>query len=288
MILVAGGTGHLGSHVVQCLRSSLAADDFAVLARDRAKAERVLPTGVEVRIADYDRPEELPKALAGVDKLLFISTMSMNRAEQQKRVVDAAVAAGVGHILYTGLSIRDIESSGVRELMRSHFETEAHIEASGVPFTFLRNTMYAEAIPIIIGPQATEHGIHLPGGTGRVPYASRAEMGEAAANVLLQAGHERKIYEVCGPEAYSYAEIAEVLSKVTGRPLQYHDISPEEHRAALTAAGLPDFMIDLTAGTLQDIREGQYEVERRDLEKLLGRRPMNLIKMIELSMTNQN
>ncbi len=235
MIVVAGGTGQLGSHVVNQLRESDARASFAVLARDRAKSRHLVEQGVEVRLADYDRPDELPRAFAGVKKLLFISTMAMNRAEQQKRVVDAAVAAGVQHIIYTGLAIRDIETSGVRDLMRSHFETEAHIAASGVAFTFLRNTMYAEAIPVIIGPQALERGIFLAGGQGRVPYASRAEMGEAAANVLLQRGHEGKTYQVAGPEAASYEEVARALSEATGRTIAYQNISPAEQLAALEA-----------------------------------------------------
>lgn len=280
LILVAGGTGHLGGRVVEHLLRRAPRPSFAVLARDRVKAARLVEMGVEVRIGDYDNHAALPDRLGDIDKLLLISTMAMNRAEQQKRVVDAAVTAGVRHIVYTGLAIRDIETSGVRDLMRSHFETEAHIEASGVPFTFLRNTMYAEAIPVIAGAGALENGISLAGGEGRVPYASRDEMGEAAANVLTEHGHEGKTYDLAGPEAYSYADVARVLSAIWQRPVAYRDVSAEAHEAALRAAGLPDFMVYLTSGTLRDIREGQYEVDRRDLATLLGRRPMSLREIL--------
>lgn len=276
MILVAGATGNLGREVMKHLTGYGADHEVGVLARDPAKAEVYARLGIPVRIADYDQPETLAQAFAGVSKLLLISTMSMDRAEQQKRVVDAAVAAGVGHIVYTGLAIRDIETSGVRDLMISHFETEDHIRASGVAWTFLRNTMYAEALPVIVGAPAAEGVIILSGGEGQVPYASRAEMGEAAANVLLQTGHEGRTYQITGAQAWSYDEVAMALTAAKGRNFIYQDIAPAIHRKVLTSLGLPPFLIDLTIGTVKDIRDGQYDIESDDLQRLLGRAPTPL------------
>ncbi len=281
MILVAGATGHLGAAVVEQLLRSGATGGFAVLARDPEKAKAFAGQGIDVRIADYDRPETLRAAFSGVDKLLFISTMAMNRAEQQSSVVDAAAAAGVKHIVYTGLALKDIESSGVRDLMISHFQTEDRIKASGMAYTFLRNTMYADAMPIIAGPQATQAGIFLPAGQGKVPYVLRAEMGEATANLLLQEGHEGRTYDIVGEAAYGYDEVARSLSALTGRSLAYHDVPAETLRANMQAAGLPEFPIYLTLGTLQDIKAGRYEIASPALRKLLGRTPKSLDEMVK-------
>ncbi|MPT48792.1 MAG: SDR family oxidoreductase [Sphingobium sp.] len=280
MILIGGSTGQLGKEVVAQLLRHNAKERFVALARDPDKAKIYIDQGIEVRYGDFDDPGKLTAVFDGIDRFLFISTMSTNRGEQQGLVVDAARAAGVRHIVYTGLAIRDIERSGVRDLMASHFETEDRIRESGMKWTFLRNTMYAEAIAQIIGPQALSDGIFLPGGIGRVPYALRTEMGEATANLLLQEGHEGKIYQITGNSAWSYTDIAASLSRMTGRNIPYKEISEEALAATLRASGMPDFPIWLTLGTIRDIRNGQYEITSHDLEMLLGRAPKSLDQML--------
>lgn len=280
MILIGGSTGQLGKEAVAQLLRRKAKGQFAVLARDPQKAKIYADQGIEVRLGDFDTPESLGPAFAGISRFLFISTMSQDRGAQQSRVVDAAGAAGIGHIVYTGLAIRDIATSAVRDLMVSHFETEDRIRASGMQWTVLRNSMYAEAIAQIAGPKALTDGISLPGGAGRVPYALRAEMGEAAANLLLGEGHEGKTYNITGSGAWSYAGIAAGLSRLTGRAIGYQDIPEEALAAGMRAAGIPDFVIWLTLGTIRDIRDGQYDIASRDLEILLGRAPKSLDQML--------
>lgn len=280
MILIGGSTGQLGKEVVAQLLRRKAKGQFAVLARDPEKAKIYADQGIEVRLGDFDTPDSLGPAFAGISRFLFISTMSQDRGAQQSRVVEAARAAGIRHIVYTGLAIRDIATSAVRDLMASHFETEDRIRASGMQWTFLRNGMYAEAIAQIAGPKALTDGFSLPGGTGRVPYALRAEMGEAAANLLLSEGHEGKTCNIAGSDAWSYADIAAGLSRLTGRAIGYQDIPEEALAAGMRAAGIPDFVIWLTMGTIRDIRDGQYDIASRDLEILLGRAPKSLDQML--------
>lgn len=274
MILVTGVTGHLGRATVQHLLASGAKGQFAVLARDPAKAEPYARQGIEVRIADFDAPDTLATAFAGIDTLLLVSTLSLDRSAQQAAVVDAAARAGVKHVVYTGLAIRDIATSATQAIMQSHFDTEAHIRDSGLAYTFLRNTMYADALPIIAGPDAPTRGLFLPGGAGRVPYALRAELGEAAANVLLQPGHEGRIYTLTAPVAWSYQDVAEALE------VTYTNITSDALLKGLVAAGLPDVMVDLTLGTLQDIRSGQYDIASDDLTRLLDRPPLSLSDLV--------
>lgn len=276
MILVSGATGQLGKEVVTQLLNKGAKGKFAVLARDAGKAKFWADQGIEVRIADFDQPDSLVNAFAGIETFLFISTMSMDRGTQQIAVVDAAAKAGVGHIFYTGLAIRDITTSAVRDVMQSHFDTEDHIRRSGMKFTFLRNTMYAEALLQILGPNVLNDGIFLSGGTGAVPYASRAELGEATANALLGGNHDGKTYDMTGASSWSYADIAAGLSRLTGNALPYVDIPEAALADGLKAAGLPDFVIWLTLGTVKDIRDGQYDLASDAMAKLLGREPKDL------------
>lgn len=271
MILVTGATGHLGQSVVQQLKQHLSKNEFAVLARNKDKAKSYINEHIEVRLADFNEPQTLEDTFKGIDKLLLISTMEQNRFEQHQHVIDAAKKSGVKHIVYTSLAIQNIETSAVKDLMISHFQTEEYIKQSGLTYTILRNTMYAEAIPQIIGERALEMGIHVAGGDGKVPYVLRAELGEATANLLMQNGHENQTYDFVGSHAYSYQDIAELLSKIKAEKVDYQELNNDAYRELLKNIGLPEFLIYLTHGTVLDIQQHQYEVHSPILEELLGR-----------------
>lgn len=281
MILITGATGNLGLAVVNQLLKVIETDQFSVLARNETKAEFLKEKGIEVRIGNFDDSLSLENAFTNIDKLLLISTMEQNRFEQHKNVVDAAVKAGVKHIIYTGLAIKDIETSGVKDLMISHFQTENYIKEKGLIYTFLRNTMYADAIPLIAGEEIFERGISLPGGNGKVPYALRREMGEATANLLLQEGHENKTYDITGSKAYSYQDIVIGLNAITGKEVHYTDVDANTFPSILKDAGVPDFPIYLLSGTVDDIRNHQYEINNNTLEMLLGKPTASLIEFLQ-------
>ena len=272
MILVTGATGNLGQSVVKQLQQHLALNEFAVLARNSNKAQHYVAQGIKTIFGDFDQPASLNEAFQGIEKLLLISTMEQNRFEQHKNVIDAAKKAGVKHVFYTSLAIQNIETSAVKDLMISHFQTEDYLKASGLKYTILRNSMYAEAIPQIIGEQAVSTGLALAGGTGTVPYALRSEFGEAAANALMQDGHENKIYSLVGSHAYSYQDIADLLSEISDQKVNYQNLDDASYRDMLKSLGLPDFLVYLTHGTVLDIQQHHYEVQSNDLEMLLGRK----------------
>lgn len=276
MILVTGATGHLGSAVVQQLQKQLSKDQFAILARNPEKSKVLKEQNIEVRQGDFNDPKSLERAFQGITKLLLISTMEMNRFEQHKSVIDVAKKVGVQHIIYTSLAIQNIETSAVKDLMLSHFKTEDYLKQSGLSYTILRNTMYAEAIPQIIGEQALTTGIHLSGGSAKVPYALREELGEATANLLLQEGHENKTHDLVGSTAYSYLDLANILSEIKGNQVSYQDIEEAEYQQLLKTIGLPEFLIYLTHGTVVDIKNEQYEVGSQVLEELLGRKTTSI------------
>lgn len=281
MILVTGATGSLGASVIEYLIKHSSTQAFAALARNETKAAPLKARGVEVRIGDFDQPETLHDAFARVDKLLLISTMASDRLEQHINVINAAKNAGVKHVFYTSLAIRDINTSHVHELMKSHFQTEDYLRQSGLKYTLLRNSMYADAIPLIIGEAVLERGIYLPGGDGKVPYVLRREMGEAAARVLLGENHENKTYNIAGSHAYSYTEVAAQLSQLSGKSVNYMNANPEEFVEQMKKIGLDDFMVYLLNGTVLDIKEHQYDVTKSDLPKLLERESLPLTDMLK-------
>lgn len=281
MILVTGATGHLGSAVIDHLQKMTSKDNFIALARTEEKAKPLRDKGIQVRIGDFDNIDSLSQSFNGIGKLLLISTYSPDRAEQQKAVVDAARHAGVKHIVYTGVSMKDWRTSATKVLMESHFQTEDHIKISGMSYTFLRNTLYADVIPMYVGEKVLESGIYFPAGNGKSPFALRKEMGEAAANVLLQNGHENKIYDITGSALYSFNDIAQLLSALSDKVVNYIDPDPKEYAEKMKQAGVADFMNSMLGNFATDIKSQQCEIVTDDLEKLLGRKPADLKKSLQ-------
>lgn len=281
MLLITGATGNLGSSVVSQLMRKNTNNQFVVTSSNPEGIKKLTAQGLQARLANFGNQNSLNEAFKGVDKLLLISTMDQNRFEQHKNVVDAAKAQGIKHIVYTSLAIKDIQTSGVKDLMMSHFQTEDYIKESGLTYTILRNTMYADALTQILGPNALNQDINLPGGDGKVPYVSRREMGEGIANLLEQDGHENKTYNITGSYSLGYHDVADALSNLNGTEIKYNDISEDVLQDSLKQVGLPEFTIYLHTGTIYDIKTQQYEIEDKRLESLLGRPTASIEEFIE-------
>lgn len=271
MILVTGATGNLGSSVIEQLQKNISKEQFIATSSSDSGVDKLNKKGFKARIANFDNINTLNEAFKGIDKLLLISTMAQNRFEQHKNVIDAAKNQGVKHIIYTSLAIKDINTSGVKDLMISHFETEDYIKSSGLTYTILRNTMYADALGQILGENALNQDINLPAGDGKVPFVLRREMGEGIANLLIQDGHEDKVYAITGSKQFGLNEIAEVLTEISNSKINYNNISSADFNAFLESIGFPEFAIYLHSGTIVDIKSTQYEITDTTLEKLLGR-----------------
>lgn len=280
MILVTGATGSLGTSVVQQLKKHISNEDFIVTSSNQKGVNSLQSEGLNARLANFNDQDTLNIAFQGITKLLLISTMDNNRFEQHKRVIDVAKDQGVQQIVYTSLAIKDIETSGVKDLMISHFQTEDYIKESRLLYTIIRNTMYADALNQILGPDVFEKGINIPGGDGKVPYALRREMGEATANLLLQEAHANNTYDFTGSKSFSYAEVASELSRLSGKTVVYNNITAENFKSNLREVGLSDFNIFLYSGTIYDIKTHQYEIESKTLEELLGRQTASLPSFI--------
>jgi NAD(P)H dehydrogenase (quinone) len=269
MIVVTGATGRLGQLVIGGLLQRVPAAQVIAAVRTPGKAASLAARGVTVRAADYNEPEQLGAAFAGADRVLLISSNDPRQSvTQHAAVTEAARQAGAGLLAYTSLWHADTSA-----LLTAvpHRLTEPIIRDSGVPYTFLRNNLYTDHY----GPQimqAARSGIFVgSAGTGRVASATRADLAAAAVAVLTGNGHENKVYELGGDVAWSYAELAAVLSKITGHEIAYQSISPAEHHALLIAAGIPPVAADLFMNTYTAIAEGQLADTPGDLRALIGR-----------------
>ena len=284
MILVTGATGHFGKAAIDFLiAKGIPSGNIAALVRDEAKAADLKSKGVVVKIGDYLQYDTLVNAFKGVDKLLLVSSSDIeDRSLQQANAVNAAKEAGVKYILYTSFERKnDTESSPIAFIAKAHLETDALIRNSGIPYTIFRNNLYMDFIPVFIGDKVLETGIYWPAGETKAAFATRADMAEAAAVVLTGEGHEGKEYGISNTENVSFNSVAEVLSQIAGKPISYTSPSADEYKSALTQAGVPAAYVDMFASFAEAIKQGEFETNTSDLEKLLGRKPTTLAEYLK-------
>ncbi|RLP68441.1 SDR family oxidoreductase [Mycetocola reblochoni] len=268
-IAVTGATGHLGRHVIDTLLTTQAPADIVAIVRNPDKAAPLAELGVQVRVAPYTDTTALGEALAGVDRLLLISSSEVGqRFAQHKNVIDAAAAAGVRQIAYT--SVLNATTTPLI-LAPEHKATEEYLAASGIATTLLRNGWYTENYAGLVA-EAREHGtVTAAAGEGRVASATRADYAAAAAAVLQDDSHLGKTYELSGDVAWSFAEFADTLSELLGRPVRYASVTPDELAATLTAAGVPADGAGFAAALDADTAAGYLSETTGDLSRLIGR-----------------
>lgn len=269
MIIITAATGQYGRLVIDALlKRGVPASDIVAAVRDLNKAADLAERGVQVREADYDRPETLVPAFTGADQLLLVpSAVYGQRYPQMQHAVAAAAEARAGLIAYA--SFVNTGTSTLR-LGQEHRQTEALIRTSGLPFVMLRNGAYTEMYTNTLGP-ALEHGAILGSArTGKLSAATRADLAEAAAVVLTTTGHTGKAYEL-GGTAFTMADLAAEVSKQTGKTIVYQDLPEPEYAKALAAAGLPEPFADLLADTNTAIANGDWYTDSTDLPQLIGR-----------------
>jgi NAD(P)H dehydrogenase (quinone) len=268
-LLVTGATGKLGRKVVENLLQTVPASQLAVSVRNLDKAEDLRARGVDVRHGDFDVPETLDKAFAGIDRLLIISADGDNetRIRQHTNAVEAAARAKVGFIAYTSLG-NAAESKLF--LAPPHQAAEQAIVKTGIPYSFLRNNWYLEnEIPSIQGVLAGAPWV-TSAESGKVGWALQQEYAEAAAAVLAGEGHENTVYELSG-KPLTQAELVTALGDVLGKEVPLQQVDDEQYADTMKQAGVPEFALPIVVGIQQGIREGQLEIESQDFEKLLGR-----------------
>ena len=278
-IAITGATGQLGHLVIQSLLKHSNPSNLIALVRDQSKAQDLKDLGIELRTFDYDQPENLKQQLSGIDKLLLISANEIGRrTPQHKAVIEAARQANIPYIAYTSLLNADHSPLG---LAQEHRETEALIKASGLSYTFLRNNWYLENYLAGLH-HAIESGVlYGSANDGKISAASRQDYADAAANILLSSGHEDKIYELAHSKSFTLSELAQHISSISGKTVNYINLSDSDYKQGLINAGLPEALVEVIVDADIHTRDGAMFSESKDLETLLGHAPTEISKVIE-------
>ena len=262
-LAVTGSTGRLGGRVAR--RISDAGVEQLLVVRDAARAPKI--PNASVAVASYTDHAAAEKALQGVDTLFMVSgAESLDRVAQHRTFVDAAVAAGVRHVVYT--SFYGASPSSTFTLARDHFATEQYIKRSGLDFTFLRDNIYADFFEFMVGDDGVIRG---PAGEGRVSAVAQDDIADAAATVLVRPdAHAGATYDLTGPEALTMDDVARTLSAVTGRKVGYHEETIDEAYESRARYGAPRWQLDAWVSTYTAIAAGELAGVSAAIEELSG------------------
>jgi uncharacterized protein YbjT (DUF2867 family) len=279
MIVITGATGALNGATADHLLKSVPHQKIAVVARDVAKAGRFAERGVEVRHGDFAEPTTLASAFEGADQLLLVSSSdpTADAVALHTAAINAAVAAGVGRILYTshqGAAPNTPFGPG-----RDHYVTEQLLAESGLPWTSLRNGFYAHSLTWLLGAWQETGRITVPA-DGPVSWTAREDAAEAAAVILSSNGAYDGPTTITANAAPTFAEIAEIASELTGRPIACEVIDPEEWVAGQITQGQPEFMARFLLGMYQAAQQGFFAGTDPLLRNLLGREPKTVREVL--------
>jgi NAD(P)H dehydrogenase (quinone) len=280
-LLVTGASGNLGKAVVAELRR-LGAKKVIAATRTPGRSEELAALGVEEREADFDRPETLQAAFRGAERLLLVSTDSLHapgvRIKQHRAAIQAAVGAGVEHVVYTSLpNAHPTEGPSITD---DHFWTEVALFESGLNWTILRNNLYAEVI-LRIAQFALKTG-KLASATqsqGR-SYVTREDCARTAAAAMLNSTG-KAIYDVTGPASVTHEQIASILSRLSGKSIQYVNVTPEEVEKGLVAAGIPQFAARSVRELDEETSRGYHAIITLTVANLTGRVPMSVENFLQ-------
>lgn len=275
-LLVTGASGHLGRRVVELLLEKGA--HIIAVTRDPAKLADFAKRGVEVRKGSFDDDvETLAKTFSGAARLLIISTDAIDgagtRLKQHTRAVDAAKRAGVKHLVYTSLTNAD--SSPVT-FAPDHAGTERAIIDSGLSYSILRNNWYTEYLQPGVSHALATGDLAGAAGKGTVGYVSREDCAHAAAGALARDVNEKRIYEITGPAAVGYDELASTAAEVFGKPVRYVELPHATFVGVLQGAGLPEPYAIAVASFQTATREGKMGVVTNAVQELSGRAPISV------------
>lgn len=292
-IVITGASGQYGRLATDKLIALGRASDLILITRSPDKLADRTAQGCDVRFGDFDRPESLATAVQGAGKMLLISGTRVGaRVVQHKAAIDAAVAAGVGHIAYT--SFVDIDEANPAIVTVDHRDTERLIEASGMAWTMLRDAHYADAMILNAAPGFIASGAWLTSTNGaREAMVWREDCVDSAVAVLTTPGHENKVYRITGPNRENFAEVAAMLNDILGCSIELVETDDDGMYAMFDAMGIPREPVDdqSVAGLPWNsddmvsferaIREGFLDICTDDVERLTGRKPRSVRQLIE-------
>lgn len=273
MIVVTGASGQLGRRTVEYLRDRTDAARVRALSRTPAQ---VADLGVTTGRADFDDPDGLPRAFDGAERLLVISTDEMGldgrRITQHTNAIQAAAKAGVGHVIYTSV-VHATDPDNPSPVAQEHGATERALVDSGLPYTVLRANWYTDVL-LWLAPDAVAGGVLADSsGDGATSYVTRDDLAAVAAALLAGGGHQGETLDVTGPAAVTPAEVAAILTEVTGVRVAYQALADDEVVSAMVAQGQPEPMAQVFAASYRAVREGWHDPVSDVVARVAGRSP---------------
>ncbi|MBV1866649.1 MAG: SDR family oxidoreductase [Marinosulfonomonas sp.] len=278
--LVTGAAGNLGGLVLNKLIEA-GVGPLIATSRSPEKLADVAAKGVEVRTADFNDPATLGSAFNGVKRLLIVSTDDLEPGKRliaHANAIDAAVKAGIEHIVYTSLT-NPVDASPIT-FSADHKDTEKMLADSGLSYTVLRNNLYADLL-LMSAPQSIAMGKHFTAtGTGKTGYVTRQDCANAAAAALMNEASTRTL-DITGPATVSHDQIAKFLSEITGTAIPHIAISDEDLQGAMVANGLPAFMAKVFASFDVAVDQGYLDVASGALEELTGKPGKSVLQFLK-------
>jgi len=271
-IAVTGATGHIGGLVAAHLDTAGRAQ--RLLVRDPASPRLPqLGSVTEVARIDYANQDLSQAALQGVEVLFMVSAHeSPTRTAEHAAFIDAAAAAGVRHVVYTSFAAAAPDATFT--LARDHYATEELLSASGMAWTFLRDTFYIDFMEQLVGPDDVIRG---PAGRGSCAIVARSDVARVAATVLLDPdAHAGNTYDLTGPQALSLADVARIINDVRGRTVTFHDERIEEAYTSRASYGAPPWQLDAWVSTYTAIASNVMADPTDAVEQITGTPPKSL------------
>jgi NAD(P)H dehydrogenase (quinone) len=276
MILITGSTGELGKETMKALLQHAPADQIIAFARDPEKARSYAEQGAMIRTGDYSNQESLVKAFRGVDKVLLITAPAFSENSPEENAIRAAVEAGVRHLVYVSIQSKANSEIIIPGVTLRDIAARGALIHSGLIYTIVRNPLYTDALPFMLGTGVLENGVSFPSGDGRVPVATREDLGEATAKILLSDEYDYEDITLTNIKTWSFKDVADILSEITGKPVPFLNSNRSEYVTYMEETGLPTFVGEFAADWGDTIRSGEFEETYSSLQKILGRKPTDL------------
>lgn len=279
ILLVTGASGQLGSAVVRHLLDTLQlpAERLIVTTRSPDGLADLAARGVTVRVADFDQPDTLAAAFTGADRLLLVSTDALmepgKRLTQHRAAAQAAVDAGVKHVVYTSLPSADTSHVSFAP---DHWGTEQALSASPLGWTVLRNAWYFENLAYSLPTALASGEWATAAGEGRIAYIARDDLARAAASALASDATTNQVFTLTGEHAWSARDVASRVSALTGKPLAVVDITSEQLAEGLKTHGFPPVLADVFASFDTATAAGDLGEITADYARLTGQSPITL------------
>ena len=272
MILVTGATGKVGQELVR--RLSEARVPFRALVRSAGKAVRIREAGGEALVGDLGDDRVMAGALRGADRFFLLTNSVPEQPAMEARLAALAKAAGVRHIVK--LSSSGADAADAPLFLRLHRDAERHVEASALGWTHLRPAFFMQNYLDYAGAIRAQGILASTGGAGRHADVDARDIGEVAARVLTQPGHEGRAYEITGRETHSFEDVARRIAKICGREVRFVQLSREEGRRQLLTSGESEWSADAWIELLDWFERGHGDAAAPDAERILGRPPRTL------------